>query len=442
MRRVIGFLVLAAILVGIAFGLGALPGEVGATIGTWSIQAPLPLVVVAAVILFAVLYVVLRVLALLLGAPGRFGRSRHERQLRQGERAVTRAFAAIAAADPRAARREAQRAKRLLPKAPMALLVSAEAARLAGKPEESEADYRALAEQPEAAFLGLRGLLRQALDARDWTLAADIARRAELAHPGASWLRSERARLALRTGSWAEALALAGPDAPRAVMATAAAEAAADPIQALRLAKDAFAADPKLAPAALAYARRLRAGREARKAENVIEKAWAAAPHPDLAAFYLDPVTDPLERVHEAGRLAGFNRNHGESNFLQAQVCLAAKLTGEARRYAQAALAAGLDQRRLWVLKADIEEADAAAGGGEAATFAAHEALRRSQSARPDPRWRCSTCGAEPGGWHAACPSCGTVGRMEWTDKTAPASGVAASGIAAGAVTVLPGASP
>jgi HemY protein len=434
MRRVIGFLILAVVLVAIAYALNALPGQIAATVGSYSFQAPLPLVVVAAVVLFLVLYMLLRLFALFFSAPGRFGRSRHERHLRQGERAVTRAFAAIAAADPKAARREAQRARRLLPGAPMALLVSAEAARLAGKPEESEADYRALAEQPDAAFLGLRGLLRQALEAHDWTLAADIARRAELAHPGANWLRSERARLALRTASWAEALALSGPEAPKAVMATAAAEAAGDPIQALRLAKEAFAADPKLAPAALAYARRLRAARDTRKAESVIEKAWAASPHPDLAAFYLEPDSEALARVKWAQRLARCNPTHPESDFLLAQASLQAKLTGEARRHAQAALAAGLDQRRLWVLKADIEEADAAAGGGEAATFAAHEALRRSQSARPDPRWRCSTCGAEPGGWHAACPSCGTVGRVEWTDQTAPASGVG------GSVMLLPGA--
>jgi HemY protein len=435
MRRVIGFLILAAILVAVAFGLGALPGQVGATFGSWSFQAPLPLVLVAAVVLFLIVYALVRLFALLVSTPGRFGRGRHERQLRQGDRAIIRAFAALAAADPKAARREAQRAKRLLPNAPMALLVSAEAARLAGNQEESEGNYRALAEQPDAAFLGLRGLLRQALDAQDWTLAADLARRAELAHPGAGWLRSERARLALRTGSWAEALALSGPEAPRAVMATAAAEAATDPIQALRLAKDAFAADPKLAPAALAYASRLRAGREARKADNVIEKAWAAAPHPDLATFYLEPVTDPTERVREAGRLASFNKTSAESHLVLAQANLAANLTGEARRHAQAALAAGLDQRRLWVLKADIEDADAAAGGGEAAAIAAHDALRRSQSARPDPRWRCTTCGAEPGSWHAACPSCGTVGRMQWTDKTVPASGVNGP-----LVTLLPGA--
>jgi HemY protein len=176
MRRVIAFLILAAILVAVAFGLGALPGQIGATFGTWSVEAPLPVVLVVVVVLFLVLYLLARLFALLLSTPGRFGRSRHERHVRQGDRAVIRAFAALAAADPKGAQREAQRAKRLLSNAPMALLVSAEAARLAGNPEASEGYYRALAEQPDAAFLGLRGLLRQALDARDWPLAADIAR--------------------------------------------------------------------------------------------------------------------------------------------------------------------------------------------------------------------------------------------------------------------------
>jgi HemY protein len=428
MRRVLGFLILAAILIAIAFGIGALPGEIEATIGTLTIQAPLPLVAVALLAGFIVIYVVIRVLGMIFAAPGRFGRSRHERQLRQGDRAVTRAFAAIAAADPRAALREAQRAKRLLPNAPLALLASAEASRLAGKPEESEADWRQLSEQPDAAFLGLRGLLRQALDAHDWTLAADLARRAELAHPGAPWLRAERARLALRTGSWAEALALSGPEAPRAVMATAAAEAATDPIQALRLAKDAFQADPALAPAALAYATRLRIARDERRAEKVIQQAWAAKPHPDLAAFYLAPEADLLARVKRAERLATFNPQNGETHVMLAQADLAARLTGEARRHIDAAIAAGLDQRRVWVLKADIEEADVPEGS-EATGAAIREALRRISTARPDPRWRCEACGAEHPVWHPACPTCGTVGRIAWTDLSAPSTALIADQI-------------
>jgi HemY protein len=267
MRRVLGFLILAAILLAIAFAIGAIPGTLVATVGTLTISLSLPLAILALLVTIIVVYLVLRLIGLIFSVPSRFGRGRHERQQRQGDRAITRAMVAIAAADPRAALRESDRARRLLPQAPLARLVSAEANRLAGRPEEAEAEFRTLTEQQDSAFLGYRGLLRQAIDQQDWPLAADLARRAEVAHPGAPWLRAERARLALRTGSWAEALTLTGPEAPRAVMATAAAEAATDPIEALRLAKDAFNADSSLTPAALAYARRLRLAREERRSD-------------------------------------------------------------------------------------------------------------------------------------------------------------------------------
>lgn len=436
MRKLLGFLLIAVVLFALAYALGSIPGEITARIGAYSFATSMPVAILALLLLLGALYGLLRLGALIVGAPGRFGRGRHQRQLRLGDIAVTRAFAALAAGDGKSARREAARARRLAPRAPMALLVAAEAARMSGAAAESEAAYRELASNPDAAFLGLRGLLRQALDAGDYLRAADIARRAELAHPGAAWLRAERARLALQTGAWGEALALAGPEAPRAAIAVAAADATADPIQALRLAKEAFAADPALAPAALAYARRLRRAGQERKAAQVVERAWAAAPHPDLATFYLEAEQTPLARVKRAEALAACKRGDRESALLLAAASLGAGLTGEARRHAEAAHAAGLDQRRLWVLMADIAEAEARDGGGEKARLLAHEALRRSQAAGADPRWRCVQCGAEPGAWSPVCPSCRAIGPLRWTAESTPARLSAE----ARPVTLLPGA--
>jgi len=86
----------------------------------------------------------------------------------------------------------------------------------------------------------------------------------------------------VRTGDWAGALALADANAPKAALATAAANATQDPGAALRLAQLAWKADPGLAPAALAYATRLRAAGKERRALAVIRQSWARAPHPDL----------------------------------------------------------------------------------------------------------------------------------------------------------------
>src|SRR5918995_899181 len=149
---------------------------------------------------------------------------------------------------------------------PQVLLLTAESERLSGRENAAEEAFRALASREDSRFLGLRGLLRQAMARGDWDAALALAREAEAAQPGAVWVREERARLALRTRDWREALALAPPEAPRAGLALAAAEQEPEAERAAELERDAFQADPAFAPAAIAHARRLREGGSPRRA--------------------------------------------------------------------------------------------------------------------------------------------------------------------------------
>jgi HemY protein len=416
MPRALLVLITAAIVVAIAWYLAGLPGEVTATIGGVTVEASTPVAALALFALFVVLFVVLRSLGALLSLPRTVRRRREARRRRHGDQAVTRTLIALAAGDQGDARREAARARRFLGDTPQTLLLAAEAGRLAGREGEAESAFRSLAGHSEAAFLGLRGLLRQAMARQDWAEAAILAREAEAVHPGAAWLRSERAELAIRTGAWSEALALADADAPKAGLATAAAEAESDTAQALRLAKQAWEEDPTMVPAALAYARRLREnGREGR-ARDVIRRCWAANPHPDLAEFALAPITDPLARMQEAKRLAQENPSHPESHIMLARAALAASLPGEARHQVEAARATGLNQRRLWLLLADIEEADRP--DTDAGRIAQRDALRHAANADPDPVWRCNACGTTHQRWLPACPNCGTAGQTVWAAAT------------------------
>jgi HemY protein len=357
---------------------------------------------------------------------------------------VTRALVALAAGDAPAARNEAVRARRLLGDTAQTLLLTAEAARLAERQPEAEAAFRLLAARRDAAFLGLRGQFRLALARQDFPAAATLAAAAEAARPGGSWLRTERERLAVRTGDWSGALALANSNSPKAALATAASNASQDPASALKLAQVAWKADPGLAPAALAYATRLRAAGKERRAQSVIRRSWVLAPHPDLAAFALSqpgalgnsatlvksgvqssPPSSPpssalaqrlalaqpgsaaqsgdaLKQYRAAQHLTKGNPDHIESRLLLARCALTAGLTGEARRQAEAARATGLDQRRLWLLLAEIE-GDSDAG---------RDALRHALVAEPDPIWRCTSCHAAQATWQPVCPVCGTVGGL------------------------------
>jgi uncharacterized membrane-anchored protein len=278
MRRVILTLLAAAIVVAAAWVIFQLPGTVSAEIGPYSFAAASPVAALAVSVLLVVVYVLLRLIGFVVYLPRRLRLRRANRNRRFGDIAVTRALVALAAGDTGDARREAGRARRLLGDTAQTLLLAAEAGRLAGREDEAEAAFRQLSERPDAAFLGLRGLLRQAMERENWAEASALARQAEAAHPAAIWLRKERSALAVRTENWVEALHLADADAPKAALAAAAAGQATNPVQGIRLARQAWKEDRTLPAAALAYAAKLRAdGRESR-AQSAGKLAIGAAP--------------------------------------------------------------------------------------------------------------------------------------------------------------------
>jgi HemY protein len=288
----------------------------------------------------------------------------------------------------------------------------AEAARLSGRESEAEEAFRALTKQEDARFLGWRGLLRQAVDRRDWPEALVIAKQAEAAHPGTAWLRQQRAELALQTENWAEALELIGPDPRRPSYYVAAANAESDPKRALKFSKQAWKQDPGFAPAAIAYAGRLRSAGYEKRAQAIIVGAWKRAPQPELASFALAVASDPLARVQAAKRLVAGNPSHPESRLLLARVELDAGLTDDARQQVEIVQNEGVHQRRVYLLLAEIEEQDR--GDTEAGRLAQRDALRRAATAEPDPHWECTNCHASHAVWHAKCPTCASLGTIQW----------------------------
>ncbi|MBS0561958.1 MAG: heme biosynthesis protein HemY [Proteobacteria bacterium] len=417
MRRALLILLGACLVVAAAWGIHSLPGTVSADIGPYSFTASSPVAATLLVVLFVLIYVIGRLLGFLLFMPRRLRRWQDRRNRRYGDLAVTRALVALAAGESGDARREAGRARRLLGDTPQALLLAAEAGHLAGREDEAEAAFRALARQPDAAFLGLRGLLRQAVAREDWTAAAAIARQAESAHPAAAWLRQERSALALRTGNWIDAVGLADADAPKAALAAAASGQAGNGVQRLHLARQAWKEDRTLPAAAIAYAVALRADGRSARALAVLRESWERAPHPDIAACYLQPLHDGASRLDAAKRLTKHNPTNVESRLVLARTSLEAGKLDDARFHADAARNTGLNQQRLWRLMADI--ADAEGGDSEAGRIARRDAMRLAATAEPDPVWHCTACGTPHATWHPVCPACGKPATLRWGAPTA-----------------------
>jgi HemY protein len=329
----------------------------------------------------------LRVIGGVRRAPGGFGAWRGGRRQRQGELAVRRGVVALAAGDAAAARAEAGRARKLLGDNPMAMLLGAEAARLAGDAVAARAAFRALTEDKEFSFLGHRGLLRLAGGEE----AHEHARAAEAAYPGSAWLRERRMALAAKSGDFAGALALAREPGQVAALAAGAAQGAA-PEAALGFAKQAVRADPGLAPGVVALARALNGVGKPRAAKRALLAGWKAAPHPMIAAAFLAGCASPIERAQAAAELAGAKPGDAASEMLLAETSLAARLTGEARRHAEAAVAAGAGEAHA-VLQALDGGVVTAPGRGV---------------------WVCGTCASAREDWAPVCPACGGVGTLGW----------------------------
>ncbi len=434
MHRILRTLFWGVVVFAAAWFVASLPGRISIDVGPYTVETSDSLAVTALLLLFIVLYVVVRLVMLVLHIPRAGSLWRGGRRRQAGDLAVTRALVALAAGEKADARREASRARVLLGDTPQTLLLAAEAGRLSGRDDEATAAFQALAARGDSAFLGLRGLLANAITQQRWSDAAALARQAEAAHPGAAWLRHERAQLAIRSGEWGEALALAsgasganssganssgtGRSEPAAAspvpaLTVGAALAEADPDRAERLARQALKADPSFTPAVLAHDGQLRARGREKNALAVLADGWKRAPHPDIAALALAPVTDKLARAKAAQQLTAGLPDHPETRLLLARTALDAGVVGEARRHLEAARNAGVNQRRAWLMQAELEEEDR--GDTEAGRLAQRDALRRAAGADPDPEWRCSVCHTPQTAWRAACPVCLTPGGLVWS---------------------------
>lgn len=413
MRRAIALLLLLAVAVAMALYLADLGGSLEIRVGEYWIGVPFSVALILLIVGFVLLHGALAGIAAVRRWPEAARARRAAKRRTDGDAAVTRALIALAAGTADTARLEVRRARGLLGDTPQTLLLAAEAERLAGREDGATEAFRALALRDDARFLGLRGLLRQAMQRHDWAAAQRLAREAEAAQPGAAWLREERQRLALHMRDWREALALAGPETPVAALALAAARQEEDSERAAELERKAFQADHGFTPAAIAHAGRLFEAGSARKARAVLEQSWAARPHPDIGVAWLAPVADPLARVKAVEDLIHRDRSIPEARLLMARAALDAGLTGRARAELEALAATGVADRRCYLLLAELEQME----HGDTPEGRAAQArwLREAAEAPAEPRWRCAACGAEHNEWKPECGACGTAGRIAWS---------------------------
>ncbi len=447
------FLVLLLLLAAVTGLLAGWPGAVTFDWLGYRVETSVSFLIFAILVLVVIAHLLWQFWRFLRRSPRQIARARAETRRGKAYRALTQGLVAVAAGDAQEARRQAKLAGSLLNDPPLTLLLAAQAAQLGGDEQAAERYFRAMLKQPETAFLGLRGLLMQAMRTGDDAAALTLARQAAEERPKAGWAVSTLLELELKEGDnraaeavlrRAERLKVIEHDAARRTRAVLLAErglAANDPENAIGDLREAIRLAPELVAARAQLAAQLGRSGRSREAAKLIEQGWAVAPHPDLAAAYgaLEPAEEPLSRVRRFERLAGFKPDHPESRLVLAAANLDAGLWGAARAeleklsvVADAAVPAAQRQARLMARLAEAE--------GDAA--AARRWLIAAAEAAPDAAWTCDKCGTPAPAWSARCGHCHGFDSLVW--RAAPrvpalAASVAAGGSApAATVTALP----
>lgn len=344
------------------------------------------------------------------------------RRRNKGFAALTRGMVAASAGDAKTAARAARDAEKLMGGEPLALLLSAQAAQLAGDRAGAERIFAAMLDRPETRLLGLRGLHAEARRRGDDSAANEYARQAHeiAAVPWAGQAMLERHAL---SDDWKGALAVVEAnlarkaitrgeaDRQRAVLKTAIAEQLRerDPTEALALAREAIKLAPDLTPASALAGSLLAQKGDLRRAGRILENAWKRAPHPELARAYVDlrhgdAAGDRLNRAKALARLAP---GHAESQLAIARAALEARQFELARRTMAELMDDGRRPTvRMCLAMADIEETE------HGPTGLVREWLARAARAPRDPAWVAD--GIVSDRWLPASPVTGQIDAFRW----------------------------
>jgi HemY protein len=350
------------------------------------------------------------------------------RRRNKGFAALTRGMMAAGAGDTKAAAKAAREAERLIGEEPLTLLLAAQSAQLSGDRARATRLFQRMIEQSKGAesaamrLLGLRGLHVEALRRGDEDAAYEYARLAHESAP-AAWAGQAMLERCDMADDWAGALAVVETNATRKTIdaATARRQRAVlktaialrlqdrDPVEALALAREAIRLAPELVPASALAGQLLARKGDLRRASKLLERAWRAAPHPDLARAYIDvrqgdSASDRLARAKVLARLAP---GESESALVLARAALEARDFRLARRAMSDIFNNGRrPTARMCLTMADIEETEHGSSGRM------REWLARAARAARDPVWIAD--GIVSDEWLPASPLNGRLDAFKW----------------------------
>ena len=380
--------------------------------------------VVAVWLLFKLVNLLVAVIRFLNGDETAISRYFDRNRERKGYAALAEGMMALASGEERVAMARAAKAERFLHKPELTNLITAQAAEMAGDRKHAEAVYKRLLADERTRFVGIRGIMKQKLEAGDTDTALKLAEKAFALKPRHVETGDVLLALQATQNDWAGARKTLGTKVKTGTMPKDVGRRR-DGVLALQEAKDIFAEgnsvrareaaieanklSPDLIPAAVLAAQSYAEQGNKRYASRLLAKVWQVKPHPDIAATFarLEPDETPDERLKRFRTLTKHQPDHPETRMLLAELNIAAEKFGEAQKALGDLIETDPTQRSL-TLMAAIDR------GQGADDDAVRGWLTKAVTASRGEQWVCDKCGHIHGDWTPVCAECGAFDTLSW----------------------------
>lgn len=422
---------MAALTVGVLWLVGQ-RGDVSINIADYTIHMQVGIFLLGLLIIAFALLFILRIFRAIFSLPTVLARYRAESSRKKSFRALTRGLVAVAAGDAKRATQFSKQTSGLwadingLP-----LLLEAQAAKLRGENGLAQNRFERLLKDNDAAFLGVRGLLKTALDENNFVQALDFARRAEKQHPKKPWIIKCVYELEIKNRLWNDALrtnqkAMKFDVYPKEKLISDRvaiylhehdkALRAGDANRALSEVEKAYKLNPFFVPTVTRYADLLLARGKQKKCAKIIERIWKENPHPEIAEIWhrLAPVPkgknvekDKAKTLSWSEKLLSFNPQSVESQIAVARTAMDLEYWGEAKAHLMVAEKI-YPSASLYRLQAIVEQ------HSTHNQDSIHRLMERAADALPDKVWVCTETGMVYDRWSAIAKPQGSFNTISW----------------------------
>mgnify|MGYP000206349626 CR=1 FL=1 len=356
------------------------------------------------------------------------GPNRTLNRQRRGLDAMNQAVLALARGDGDQAEKHLKQARLLLPPQPMTHILEAQNAQRLGDKSKAEAAFKSLAASDDTRFIGMRGLISEALNQGRYQTALPLLAEAVKIEPTNQWALKTQFEVWLKTGHWREALAqlpvlekqkVFGGDELATLkqhlnMQVGHEDMQAQDFKAARQHyKAALKTDEGFVPAIIHLA-----GLELREdkksaANKLMLEAWKKAPHPEISNFYGDMVQNerPNERLKRIKSLTDKNPNHPLSRLLMAEAHHKAQHPDEALSLLDDVVAETNWKRAIDLKISLIKQKD------NVDQSHLSQLNNQRQTAIEVGYWLCGSCHHTHGRFSSICDHCGDFASIQWSSS-------------------------